>query len=325
MNQWLEWGIPIIECLQNLGALFQTPMEFFSFLGTEYFYLIIMPALLWCFDAGLGIRVGLILMASANINGTLKLVFGLPRPYWVSTKVHALAAESSFGFPSGHSQNAASLWGRLAMGLKRRWLRWGCLAVILLISLSRLFLAVHFPLDVLGGWLIGCLLVWVSLDADEPVRRFFSGRPAWQGILILLAVSVALIVAGLSAASFAEMNGLPQAWIDAAAAAAPDADPINPFDINGIISSAAVLFGLGSGAVLLAKGKGFNSKGEWMHRAARYGVGLVGLIILYFGLRLILPQGETILAQWMRFLRYALVGFWVTYLAPMVFRALKIG
>jgi hypothetical protein len=165
----------------------------------------------------------------------------------------------------------------------------------------------------------------VSLDADEPVRRFFSRRPAWQGVLILLAASAALIIAGFSAANFAETIGFPRAWIDTASAATPDADPINPFDTDGIISSAAVLFGLGSGAVLLSKGPGFDSKGEWTKRAARYGVGLVGLFILYFGLRLILPQGETILAQSMRFVRYALVGFWVTYLAPIVFRTLKIG
>ncbi len=104
MNPWLDWGIPIIAWLQGLGEGLKAPMQLFTFLGTEEFFLVVMPAILWCLDAALGIRLGFILLASDGLNGTLKLAFGWPRPYWVSDQVRALASESSFGIPSNPSK-----------------------------------------------------------------------------------------------------------------------------------------------------------------------------------------------------------------------------
>jgi len=61
--------------LQGLGTWLLTPMQFFSLLGTAPFYLFIAPALLWCLDAGLGLRIGLGLAVSASLNAILKLAF----------------------------------------------------------------------------------------------------------------------------------------------------------------------------------------------------------------------------------------------------------
>ena len=110
MNVWLQWGIPIITWLQGLGDVFLSPMEFFSFLGSEDFFLLVMPALLWCIDIRLGFRIGLILLTSQGVNSFFKLALGTPRPFWVSSEVKALSVETSFGVPSGHSQTAVAVW-----------------------------------------------------------------------------------------------------------------------------------------------------------------------------------------------------------------------
>jgi hypothetical protein len=52
-------------------------------------------------------------------------------------------------------------------------------------------------------------------------------------------------------------------------------------------------------------------------------VGAVGLVILWLGLRMVLPRDATVLSQVLRYLRYAVTGFWVAYGAPWVF--IKLG
>ena len=51
----LSWVI----AFQSLGDWLVSPMQFFSFLGTEEFYILILPILYWCIDTSLGIRVGI--------------------------------------------------------------------------------------------------------------------------------------------------------------------------------------------------------------------------------------------------------------------------
>jgi hypothetical protein len=61
-----------------------------------------------------------------------------------------------------------------------------------------------------------------------------------------------------------------------------------------------------------------------MKRLLRYLVGLVGIFILYFGLKLLLPEEPLMIGIVIRYARYALIGFWVTFLAPWLFRRLHL-
>jgi membrane-associated phospholipid phosphatase len=316
MNLWLEWGIPIITWLQGLGDVFTSPMKFFTFLGTEEFYLLIMPAMLWCWDARLGFRIGLILLTSDGINGFFKIAFGSPRPYWVSSEVNGLSAETSFGLPSGHSQTAVAVWGRLAAWLRRRWAYIVLGLLIFFISISRLYLGVHFPTDVLLGWAIGGLLLWAFLRFEEPVRARLAGISVGAQILIAFLASIVVILLGVAALAIGPVP--PADWIHAASTADEVADPRS---LEGMIASAGALFGLGAGGALLFAWDGFKASGAWWRRVLRYLVGVVGVAVIYFGLKEVLPEGIQIL----RYLRYALVAFWMAYLAPRTFVALRLA
>ncbi|HEY3476592.1 MAG TPA: hypothetical protein VGK56_18390, partial [Anaerolineales bacterium] len=57
----------------------------------------------------------------------------------------------------------------------------------------------------------------------------------------------------------------------------------------------------------------------------RYGVGLIGIMILWFGLGQIFPDGEEVLPLLLRYLRYSLVGLWVTGGAPWLFFHFKLA
>lgn len=169
MQSILDLGIRLIVALQGLGTWPTLPMRFFSFLGTKDFFMLALPMLYWYVDSMLGIRVALILMLSTNINSAFKLAFHGPRPYWYSPKVRALATETSFGVPSGHAQGAVVFWGLLATYLRKWWSWLVAILFILLIGLSRLYLGVHFPHDVLLGWLIGGVILWLGLRFWDPV------------------------------------------------------------------------------------------------------------------------------------------------------------
>jgi membrane-associated phospholipid phosphatase len=324
MHTWLEMGIPIISWLQSLGDWLITPMHFFTFLGEQEFFLVLMPAILWCFDIGLGLRIGIIFLCSSTLNGALKLVFGFPRPYWVSTDVRALKAANGFGLPSGHAQSAVAVWGTLAAWLRRRWTTLALILLIFLISISRIFLAVHFPLDTLIGWLVGALILIGALVFEEPLLRWVRRLGLIQQIGFMLLASLTLLALGLIAHASTSARPVPQAWITAAQEAFPQAEKIDPQMLNDFFSAAGTLFGVGAGAALLFAWGRFKARVSWEKRAARYVLGIVVIVALYYGLKLVLPSGQTPLAMTFRYIRYALVGFWASYGAPRLFIALRL-
>ena len=104
MQSIIESGIAIIVAIQSMGAWLAVPMEFFSNLGTEDFFFIVLPLIYWSINSALGIRVGFILVTSSTLNYIGKLLFAGPRPYWASSQVKGLWPEITFGAPSGHAQ-----------------------------------------------------------------------------------------------------------------------------------------------------------------------------------------------------------------------------
>jgi len=325
MNSIYDWSIRFILAFQQIGEWLLLPMLFFSFAGTEQFFLLFLPALYWCVDTTLGLRMSLILSVSLCVNAVLKLVFHQPRPFWYSDQVSAKTLETSFGIPSGHAQNSAAMWGMLAASLKRNWVWVITLLLILIIGLSRLYLAVHFPTDVILGWLIGFLLVWLFLRFERPFLEWLNSLNLVTRLVVVFAISLGFIGLGMLARWLLADWQLPAVWIENFARNFPDEPPLNPIDLSGLISTAGVLFGFAAGAILLFSGSGFNAGGLVWKRLLRYVVGLLGVLILYMGLDAIFPEGQDWLAFALRYLRYAVTGFWVTGLAPMIFIRLKLA
>jgi membrane-associated phospholipid phosphatase len=323
MNPWLDWGIPIITWLQGLGDWLTAPMEFFTTLGTEQFYLLVMPALLWCYDARMGVRLGFILVASDGLNGLLKLALGAPRPYWVTDQVRALASETSFGAPSGHAQNAAALWGRAAAWIGRGWATVLLVLLILLIAASRWYLGVHYPMDGLLGLAAGGLLLWAFLRWENRLGQRLGRLPVARQVALAFAVSLAVIALELAVFALTAGRQVPHEWF--ARAAAASANPIDPRSLEPMFTTGGLIFGFGTGAVLLLSWGQFDAKGIWWKRAARFVVGLIGVIALWMGLDMLFPAGQAPLALALRYVRYAAVGLWAVYLAPRAFVWMKLA
>jgi len=325
MDGLLKWGIELILYLQGLGNWLAFPMQIFTFMGSGEFYLLLMPALYWCISAEIGLELGILLMFSYAVNFVFKMGFHQPRPSWLDPAVHPKTVETSFGIPSGHAQNAVTVWGFLDLKTRKLW-RW-VVAVLLtiLIGFSRLVLGVHFPTDVLAGWLIGLLVLWSFARLRPAIRTWIRKLQPWPQVGLALAVSLLMIFAGaLSRVSLGSWE-IPQEWIDNAQKADPGSAPITPLDLSNIVSNGGVLFGLASGAVLISRRGGYQAKGKPLQLILRYLIGVAGVFALWRGLDLAFPSGAGPLPLMLQYVRYGLVGFWITGLAPLVFRRIGLS
>ena len=324
MNSILDWGIHFIAELQTNAPWLEAPSQFFSFLGTEEFYLFILPFLYWCVDVRLGLRIAVILSVSDSLNRLLKFVFHQPRPYWVSDKLRVIQAEVSYGLPSGHAQHGVTVWGTLAARGKG-WLRWLMAALIFLIGFSRVVLAVHFPTDVLAGWLIGGAILWAFLKWEAAVMAWFNRFTPAQKIGLAFAASMLLLIISLVGLAFVPPVDPPQWEINATRAfsLAPGKSAIHPRVTTGMVGVAGTFFGLVAGAILMFQRGGFDARGTWSKRALRFALGMIAVVILWLGLRMLFPRDASLVSQGLRYFRSALTGFWVAYVAPWMF--IKLG
>jgi hypothetical protein len=74
----------------------------------------------------------------------------------------------------------------------------------------------------------------------------------------------------------------------------------------------------------MASRGGFEASGALWQRAARYLVGLVGVLVIYAGLKAIFPSGDNLIAYAFRYVRYSFLGFWVFAGAPWTFARLRL-
>lgn len=118
------------------------------------------------------------------LNTQLKLSYGRPRPSLVQGDLELVGMSvefpSSASFPSGHALMSVVIYGTVAYLVVRleptvtlrRWTLFGAAVLILLIGLSRIYLAVHYPSDVLAGYLAGFIWATFCAFAIEAIRYF---------------------------------------------------------------------------------------------------------------------------------------------------------
>lgn len=322
----LATSVEIIYFLQSQLEFLTPIMRFFTFLGNEDFYLLVMPVFLWVIDYNTGIQLGIIMLLSGGFNTIFKFSLRQPRPYWTNATIINLdAPHNSFGLPSGHSQNAASLFGYLANWVKQKWLKVVLILVIVMVALSRLFLGVHSLQDIALGLTIGALIVFIAAKFGDQLSKFHSNLPISIRLLLGLLVSLVILFTATSIAA-AQKNSyvIPEEW-ETNATLSGHEEELQPYDIDGIITSCGALFGVIAGSIWVKETGGYNAnQGKWWKRVLRFIVGLVGVLVFWKFLGDIFPRNGDILSHTLRYFRYSLVGFWIAGLAPKLFHLVKI-
>lgn len=159
--------------------------------GSEPAYIFLASIIFWCLNKKTGIRAMYIILFSAYTVIIAKNLFGMPRPPVYLHKV----IEDGFGFPSGHAQVSSGLWCYL--GLRSRRAKIAILGVIaiFLVSLSRLYLGVHYPGDVIGGIIFGLAAAFIFYKGEDMVLGIFNkqNRTLKYAIALFLPVILVLI------------------------------------------------------------------------------------------------------------------------------------
>ncbi|HJR60630.1 MAG TPA: phosphatase PAP2 family protein [Vicinamibacterales bacterium] len=165
---WLEIAALDVTALGSASVLGLTVVAVVGFLALQGMYR----------------NAGFVFLASAGgwlLNGLLKDLFARPRP----DVVPHLREVMSLSFPSGHALTSAAVFLTLGALLMRvaesRLAKFYCMFVAmvatLLVGATRVYLGVHYPTDVLAGWLIGlswalfCWLVERSLERRAGLKR----------------------------------------------------------------------------------------------------------------------------------------------------------
>lgn len=188
--QILYW----LESVRN--PFLDTVFSFITHLGEETLFIVAGLLFFWCISKKQGYYLLAVGFLGTVINQCLKLLFRIPRP-WVkdpgfSIVESARAEATGYSFPSGHTETAVGVFGGVARLFRSTAVRVLCIAVSLLVALSRLYLGVHTPLDVgvslaVGTGLVLGLYPVMEWAAQKPrnMRVFFAGITAVAAAFLL--------------------------------------------------------------------------------------------------------------------------------------------
>ncbi len=157
--------------------------RFLNYADSSYFVFVLIPLVWVGFSWRWGLRLFYLVTISTLLNAFFKELIGWPRPCTDAPEVGMLCIRG-FGFPSGGAQTCMLLGGLLIYTWRTRaaWVL-GVL-YIALVSFSRLYLGVHYPIDILGGWAIGLALLGLYIWWIGPIERFLHSKRLETGFVL---------------------------------------------------------------------------------------------------------------------------------------------
>ena len=292
MESILDWGIGGVIWFQQFSPTLDLPFRALTFLGNQEFLLLFLLLLYWCVVRRTGAMLIILFLFSSYLNTVAKVLAAQPRPYQYDPRVLQLCKAGGGGLPSGHTQNTVVVWGYLVYWFRRPW-PWVIAGLLMIfIPLSRLYLGVHFPTDLLGGYLLGVALLFLYLWLAPHVKGWLERRYLLWHLCVAITAPALLIL-------------------------------LAPGGQKRCISAAATLMGMGVGFALERRWVGFESGGLWWKRVFRFLVGAPLLFSLWLGLRAAFNGLEP--EPIYRVIHYGLVGLGGGLGAPWVFLKLRLA
>jgi len=305
MEAILQWGLDFIRLIQTgANPPLTMCMRIITELGSGAVYIILLPLIYWCIDEKKCLRLGTMVLISVWLNIVLKSLLDQPRPFFPgydpSVDITHIQ-EPMGGLPSGHAQNSLVMWFIIASwGKQKRF--YGIVALFcLLVGFSRVYLGVHFPTDILGGWLIGGILLAVYFYADKRIEALLAAHSPRAGLIACAALAFVMIL-------------------------------YRPF--TELLMPGAMLLGLGTGYYLCRFHIGFTASAlsgrtgvyKYLTPAVRFLLGMTVMVLLFVLTEKIMVRlkGSGNYPLFM-FLSFTLFALWISAGAPWLFRFLRLA
>lgn len=237
-------------------------------LGGETVFLVAALVVFWCVDKRQGYYLMSVGFLGTLVNQFLKITCRVPRP-WVRdpdfTIVESARAEATgYSFPSGHSTSSVGTFGVLSTETKNIWVRLLSIALCFLIPLTRLYLGVHTPADVLVGSAIP--LFFIILLRPFIFRE--EGRHMPKLMAAMLALSLGFVL-------YMELYPFPS--------------HVDPANLASALKNSYTLLGALTGMLIVwqvDKKRDFSTAGPFRVQVLKVALGLVLVLAVKEGLKL---------------------------------------
>ena len=269
-------------------------------LGGEMVFLVVALTVFWCVDKRQGYYLLSVGFLGTLVNQFLKITCRIPRPWDRDphfTIVESARAEATgYSFPSGHSTSSVGTFGVLATESRRRWLRGICIALCVLIPLTRLYLGVHTPADVLVGSAIPLFFI-ITL---RPFVYGKNGRHLPRLLAVMLVLAAAFVV-------YMELFPFPA--------------NVDPDNLHSALENSYTLLGALIGMIIVwftDRKLNFPTRGVWYAQVLKTILGLALALMVKEGMKAPL---EILFAGHMaaRAVRYCLVVLFAGIIWPLTF------
>lgn len=287
MQHWLydvSWVVP-----------YRTPVltqifEAFTLIGYPQYIMLLLALLYWLWDKNASTRIAVLVILTTLVNAYLKDLFQNPRPDIAFALDPGVG--NSYGMPSGHAQIAWVLWFGLAYEIAKRW-AWVVATVLVAgICFSRIYLGVHDLEDVLSGSLIGLVTLLFYRSITGPRFDAFRQLNLTKHLVLLLGVSTVLYFT----------------WPN-------EAYTIQALALSGFIAGWLI------GVAIDQHALHFELKSPLWTKFGCVVIGMAGFVGLFAAIN---PIMEAVQSEFVTHVRTAIIGLYITLLAPLLFKLFRI-
>ena len=271
-------------------------------LGGEVVFLAVGLLLLWCVNKRHGYFMLTVCYSGIILSQFLKILCRIPRP-WVKDPAFTIVesareAATGYSFPSGHTTNMSCTAGSIAWMTQKRWLKWTCVALIVFVAFSRMYLGVHTPLDVSVAIGMSALLVLLVGRLYEKIDK----NPR-----LMYAVFAGVLATTIVDTAYTFMWPFP-ADVDAANLASAR---------QNACSLLGAALGLVAGYAIDKKYVNYDVKAVWWAQIIKYAIGLALLLAIKSLLKT--PLNAVLGENIGRIARYFLMLLFTGAIWPMTF------
>lgn len=300
-----------LHFLETIRSVFATTFfSFITYLGEEITIIAVLCLIYWCIDKKLGYKISFAYFVSGLFVQTLKITARIDRPWILDPTLNpvpsALETATGYSFPSGHTQSATALLGSLAFHSKQMKKKIICFVLIGLVALSRMYLGVHTPKDVLVSFFVSIILViaanFIFQKREQETKRkqgTEKGKKKENGIYIFMFL-VSIFVAVYAVILLSNQTIEEKYAMDCCKAAGAG-------------------FGLALGWMIEERYIQFKEDGySILGQLIKYIIGISIAVLLKVGLKEIL--GSSILTD---MIRYMILVLWVTVGYPFLIKTVS--